>query len=206
MEVAHHDNGGAAMAGAVRPAVPDRRAGDRPGAHLPMGIPLRWGRPCAWGQRDSGRRSSTLRVKGKSRAGFKGCPCCGVGGCRRPEFQRGGAALLQAWLRGLASPVCPQTMRLARGLHCREGQETAVIQHGTTPEGRQRYRCHTGREGRGQTFLLVSAYRPPVSTECCEQSVASPWAAGVARVRSCDGVRRFGSPLLSDLSFDELRE
>ncbi len=36
--------------------------------------------------------------------------------------------------------------------------------------------------------------------------MASPWAPGVARVRSREGVRRGGSPLLGNLRLDELRE
>src|SRR5215831_7640344 len=49
--------------------------------------------------------------------------------------------------------------------------------------------------------------RANVSTERRGRSVASPWLlAWPARVRSRDGVRRFGSPLLWNLRLDELRE
>ena len=42
-------------------------------------------------------------------------------------------------------------------LHCPYCQGTDIVKHGTTPEGKQRYRC---REcpGRGRTFLLEYAY------------------------------------------------
>ena len=42
-------------------------------------------------------------------------------------------------------------------LHCPYCQGTDIVKHGTTPEGKQRYRC---REcpGRGGTFLLEYTY------------------------------------------------
>ena len=39
-------------------------------------------------------------------------------------------------------------------LHCPYCQGTDIIRHGTTPEGKQRYRCRACRLGRGHTFLL----------------------------------------------------
>jgi hypothetical protein len=67
-EMAHHDNGGAAMAGAVRHVTPDGRTGDRPGARLPTGIRPRWWTPCTRGKRGSARRSSTSRGQAVSSA------------------------------------------------------------------------------------------------------------------------------------------
>jgi InsA-like protein len=43
-------------------------------------------------------------------------------------------------------------------LHCPYGQGTDIIRHGTSSEGKQRYRCRACRFGRGRTFLLDSTY------------------------------------------------
>src|SRR6266849_4018472 len=42
-------------------------------------------------------------------------------------------------------------------LHCPYCQGTDILRHGTTPEGKQRYRCHACPE-RGRTFLLEYTY------------------------------------------------
>jgi transposase-like protein len=39
--------------------------------------------------------------------------------------------------------------------HC---QGIDVVRHGTTPEGKQRYRCRECQLGRGRTFLLDYTY------------------------------------------------
>ncbi len=43
-------------------------------------------------------------------------------------------------------------------LHCPYCQGTDIVRHGTTFEGKQRYRCRECREGRGRTFLLDYSY------------------------------------------------
>ena len=43
-------------------------------------------------------------------------------------------------------------------LHCPYCQETDIVKHGLSPEGKQRYRCRACREGRGRTFLLADSY------------------------------------------------
>ena len=43
-------------------------------------------------------------------------------------------------------------------LHCPYCQETDIVKHGLSPEGKQRYRCRTCLEGRGRTFLLEYSY------------------------------------------------
>ena len=43
-------------------------------------------------------------------------------------------------------------------LHCPYCQGTDIVRHGTTPEGKQRYRCRECLLGRGRTFLLEYAY------------------------------------------------
>jgi len=42
-------------------------------------------------------------------------------------------------------------------LHCPYCHGTDIVRHGTTPEGKQRYRCRECPE-RGRTFLLEYAY------------------------------------------------
>jgi insertion element IS1 protein InsB len=39
-------------------------------------------------------------------------------------------------------------------LHCPYCDEIDTVRHGTSPEGKQRYRCWQCLEGRGRTFLL----------------------------------------------------
>jgi len=43
-------------------------------------------------------------------------------------------------------------------LHCPYCQGTDIVRHGTTPEGKQRYRCRKCPE-HGRTFLLEYAYQ-----------------------------------------------
>jgi len=43
-------------------------------------------------------------------------------------------------------------------LHCPYCDETDIVRHGKSPEGKQRYRCRQCLEGRGRTFLLAYAY------------------------------------------------
>jgi transposase-like protein len=43
-------------------------------------------------------------------------------------------------------------------LHCPYCQSTDIVRHGTTSEGKQRYRCRACRLGRGRTFLLTYTY------------------------------------------------
>ena len=56
-------------------------------------------------------------------------------------------------------------------LHCPYCQGTDIVRHGTTPEGKQRYRCRECVRGRGRTFLLAYAYAGQ-SPEVKEQIVA----------------------------------
>ena len=42
-------------------------------------------------------------------------------------------------------------------LHCPYCQGTDIVRHGTSPEGKQRYRCRSCPE-RGRTFLLDYSY------------------------------------------------
>jgi transposase-like protein len=48
-------------------------------------------------------------------------------------------------------------MMITHVLHCPYCQGTDIVRHGTTPEGKQRYRCRACPE-RGRTFLLEYTY------------------------------------------------
>ena len=43
-------------------------------------------------------------------------------------------------------------------LHCPYCNETDIVRHGKSPEGKQRYRCRQCLEGRGRTLLLEYSY------------------------------------------------
>src|SRR5215813_1076778 len=43
-------------------------------------------------------------------------------------------------------------------LHCSYCQDTDIVRHGMTRQGKQRYRCRQCLEGRGRTFLLEYSY------------------------------------------------
>ena len=43
-------------------------------------------------------------------------------------------------------------------LHCPYCDGMDIVRHGTTPEGKQRYRCRECVQGRGRTFLLEYVY------------------------------------------------
>jgi transposase-like protein len=43
-------------------------------------------------------------------------------------------------------------------LHCPYCQGIAIVKHGMSPEGKQRYRCRACLEGRGRTLLLEYTY------------------------------------------------
>jgi transposase-like protein len=46
---------------------------------------------------------------------------------------------------------------ILQAMHCPHYQSTDVVRHGTTRQGKQRYRCRACREGKGRTFLLNSS-------------------------------------------------
>jgi transposase-like protein len=43
-------------------------------------------------------------------------------------------------------------------VHCPYCQGTDIVRHGTSAEGKQRYRCRACRCGRGRSFLLDYTY------------------------------------------------
>ena len=70
-------------------------------------------------------------------------------------------------------------------LHCPYCQGTDIVRHGTTSEGKQRYRCRTCLEGRGRTFLLAYAYAglsPEVKQQIVDMAMNASGIRDTARV------------------------
>jgi transposase-like protein len=70
-------------------------------------------------------------------------------------------------------------------LHCPHCHGTDIVQHGTTRQGKQRYRCRACREGRGRTFLLDYAYAgqsPEVKQQVVEMAMNASGVRDTARV------------------------
>ena len=69
-------------------------------------------------------------------------------------------------------------------LHCPYGRGTAIVRHGTTPEGKPRYRCHAC-PARGRTFLLEYTYAgqaPDVKQQIIEMAMNASGIRDTARV------------------------
>jgi transposase-like protein len=70
-------------------------------------------------------------------------------------------------------------------LHCPYCQETDIVKHGLSPEGKQRYRCRTCLEGRGRTFLLAYSYAgqsPEVKQQIVDMAMNASGIRDTARV------------------------
>ncbi len=70
-------------------------------------------------------------------------------------------------------------------LHCPYCQGTDIVRHGTSPEGKQRYRCRECLQGRGRTFLLDYAYAgqsPDVKQQIIEMAMNASGVRDTARV------------------------
>jgi len=70
-------------------------------------------------------------------------------------------------------------------LHCSYCQGTDIVRHGTTPEGKQRYRCRACLLGRGRTFLLAYAYAgqlPDVKQQIVDMALNTSGVRDTARV------------------------
>ncbi len=70
-------------------------------------------------------------------------------------------------------------------LHCPYCQGTDIVRHGTSPEGKQRYRCRACLPGRGHTFLLDYAYAgrsPDVKQQIIEMAMNASGVRDTARV------------------------
>ena len=69
-------------------------------------------------------------------------------------------------------------------LRCPYCQETDSVRHGTTPDGKQRYRCRACPE-RGRTFLLEYAYAgqsPEVKQQIVDMALNASGIRDTARV------------------------
>ena len=70
-------------------------------------------------------------------------------------------------------------------LHCPYCHGTDSVRHGTSSEGKQRYRCRACREGRGRTFLLDYTYAgqsPAVKEQIVEMAMNASGIRDTARV------------------------
>jgi transposase-like protein len=70
-------------------------------------------------------------------------------------------------------------------LHCPHCQGTDIVRHGTSSEGKQRYRCRGCREGRGRTFLLDYTYAgqsPEVKRQIVDMAMNASGIRDTARV------------------------
>ena len=69
-------------------------------------------------------------------------------------------------------------------LYCPYCQGTDIVKHGTTPEGKQRYRCRTCPD-RGRTFLLEYAYAgqsPAIKQQIVDMAMNASGIHDTARV------------------------
>jgi transposase-like protein len=70
-------------------------------------------------------------------------------------------------------------------LHCPYCQGTDMVRHGTTAEGKQRYRCRACRLGRGRTFLLEypsTGQSPAIKQQIVEMAMNASGIRDTARV------------------------
>ena len=70
-------------------------------------------------------------------------------------------------------------------LHCPSCEGTDIVRHGTSPEGKPRYRCRTCPEGRGRTFLLEYTYAgqsPEVKQQIVDMAMNASGIRDTARV------------------------
>jgi transposase-like protein len=70
-------------------------------------------------------------------------------------------------------------------LHCPYCQGIDIVRHGTTSEGKQRYRCRACLQGRGRTFLLEYSYAgqsPEVKQQIIDMALNASGIRDTARV------------------------
>ena len=69
-------------------------------------------------------------------------------------------------------------------VHCPHCQGTDIVRHGTTPEGKQRYRCRACPD-RGRTFFLEYTYAgqsPDVKRQMVDMALNASGIRDTARV------------------------
>src|ERR671915_2251107 len=70
-------------------------------------------------------------------------------------------------------------------LHCPHCQDTDIVRHGNSRQGKQRYRCRECHEGRGRTFLLDYSYAgqsPEIKEQIVEMAMNASGICDTARV------------------------
>ena len=80
--------------------------------------------------------------------------------------------------------LCGGTV-ITQVLHCPYCQGTDIVRHGTSPEGKQRYRCRECLVGRGRTFLLEYTYAgqsPEVKQQIVDMAMNASGIRDTARV------------------------
>ena len=80
--------------------------------------------------------------------------------------------------------LCGGTV-ITQVLHCPYCQGSDIVRHGTTPEGKQRYRCRECLLGRGRTFLLEYTYAgqsPEVKQQIVDMALNASGIRDTARV------------------------
>src|SRR5215510_8339666 len=74
---------------------------------------------------------------------------------------------------------------ISQVLHCPYCNETDIVRHGMSPEGKQRYRCRQCLEGRGRTVLLEYSYAgqsPAVKQQIVDRAMNARGIRDTARV------------------------
>jgi transposase-like protein len=70
-------------------------------------------------------------------------------------------------------------------LHCPCCNETDIVRHGKSPEGKHCYRCRQCLEGRGRTFLLEYTYAgqsPAIKQQIVDMAMNASGIRATARV------------------------
>ena len=87
--------------------------------------------------------------------------------------------------RGRETPIGVRRAMITQVLHCPYCHGTDIVRHGTSPEGKQRYRCRQCLEGRGRTFLLEYAYAgqsPAIKEQIVDMAMNASGIRDTARV------------------------
>src|SRR5712692_2470089 len=87
-------------------------------------------------------------------------------------------------MRGRETPTGESGLMVIQVLHCPHCHGTDIVRHGTTRQGKQRYRCRTCPD-RARTFLLTSAYAgqaPDVKRQIVDMALNASDIRDTARV------------------------
>ena len=87
-------------------------------------------------------------------------------------------------MRGRETPTGSSRIMVIQVLHCPHCQGTDIVRHGTTRQGKQRYRCRVCPD-RGRTFLLEYSYAgqsPAVKQQIVAMAMNASGIRDTARV------------------------